>query len=277
MTTINASNIEFLLSGGTNNSDPSKSVGGDPSSFPVLGSLNNLFSDVTSADATSGKTDYRCFYIKNSDSSGSLYDASVSVSAQSEGGSYADIGIAKSTDVQVIDITGVSISGTLVLRLGNTPISMNWGESPFGFSASLRNALGYVGVPAAVDYTVSGNTASFTVTFSGASDNKNWPALQIQENNLTGVDAPVVRIRKMAQGQPTNSSAPLLATDSMPPAGVTFSSTAISVGTLSPGDFVPVWIRRITPPNTQFSENDGLTVKILGKPFIFSESSSSSS
>ena len=277
MTTIGTANIEFLLSGGTNNSDSKKSTGGGPSSFPILGSMNNLFPDITSEEASSGKVDYRCFYVKNSDSFVTLYDTEVLVSAQSSGGSYVELGVAKSTDVQRIDVTGTSISGTAVFRLGNSPISVNWGASPFGFEASLRNALLYPGFAAEVSHSVSGNTASFIVTFSGSNNNKSWPTLQVQENNLTGTDAPIITIRKISDGRPINSSAPSIVTDRVPPSGVNFQSGSILVGRIGPGDFAPVWARRTTPANTQFSLNDGLTVKVSGKPFLQAESSSSSS
>lgn len=277
MTAISSDDIEFLLSGGSNNSDPNKSIGGEISSFPVLGSLNNLFPDITSEEAASGKVDYRCFYVKNSSSAGFLYDASMIITSQSSGGAYANLGLARSTDVQRIDVTGTSISGTMVLRLGETPISMNWGSSPFGFAASLRNALSYVGVNAQVDYSVAGNKTSFVVTFSGDSNYKSWPTLQVQENNLTGTDTPVVSIVKVTQGQPINSSAPLLTTDSMAPATVTFQNGTIPIGNLAPGTFAPIWVRRTTPANTEFSQNDGFTIKISGKPFVLTSGSSSSS
>jgi len=276
MTTISSTNIEFLLSGGSNNSDPSKSTGGPPSSFPVLGSINNLFSDITSEEATSGKVDYRCFYIKNSGSSGTLYDAQVSVSAQNLGGSYVEIGVAKATDVQRVDVTGTSISGTVVFSLGGSPIAVNWG-GPFGFAASLGNALTYAGATADVNYFTLGNTYSFTVSFSGVNNNRNWPTLQVQQNNLTGGDGVTVVTRKISEGRPVNSNAPSLVTDQMSPSGVTFGGGSALVGKIGPGDFVPVWVRRTTLSNTQFSENDGFTVKISGRPFLVSSSSSSSS
>lgn len=268
MTSIGSTNIEFLLSGGTNNSDPKKSTGGGPSSFPILGSVNNLFPDVTSSEASSGKVDYRCFYIKNSNSSFTLYDTEIRVSAQNLGGAYVELGVAKSTDVQIIEVTGASISGTVVLRLGSSPISVNWGASPFGFQASLTNALSYAGAAAVVTHSVSGNTVSFIVTFSGFNDNKSWPTLQVQENNLAGTDAPIITIRKISEGRPINSSAPQVVTDQTPPSGVTFGSGSMLVGKMEPGDFAPVWVKRTTPANTQFSLNDGFTVKISGKPFL---------
>lgn len=275
MTTINMGNIELLLSGGSNNADSKRSIGGNISNFPITGTANNLFPDLSSSEAVSGKTDYRCFYVKNSNQI-NIYDVAIRIGSQISNGSYAEIGVSKTTEAQRIDVTGASISGAVTLTIGSTPISMNWGSSPFGFSASLFNALSYVGIETQVSHSVFGNTASFIVTFSGKDDNRNWPTMQVQQNNLTGYDPPVILIRKMAQGQPINSSAPLLVTDTAPPSGVVFQSGLINIGTLRPNDYFPVWVKRITQPGTQFSENDGFSFKISGKPFVFSNSSSSS-
>jgi hypothetical protein len=276
MTTAISESIEFLLSGGTNNSDPGKSLGGPPSGFPVLGIINNLFSDITTDQAESGKVDYRCFYVKNSNPQ-TLYEAKIQISSQDSGGSTVQLGTASSTEVQRIDVTGVSISGTLVLRIGSTPISMNWGSSPAEFAASLANALSLVLFSAQISHSVYGDTASFTVTFTGKDDKKEWPRMEIQENNLTGVDKPIVSTRKISGGQPTNSSAPIIATESLAPAGVVFSSGIIQIGDMQSGDFVPVWVKRTTPAGAELSQNDNFTVKVSAKPFLFGSSSSSQS
>lgn len=90
--TISAEQLQFFLSGGSVNTDPNYSIGGAISSAPVLGVLNNLFRDVSSDEAASGRTDYRCVYIKNISSSDSLYEAEIYVYSQSSGGSSVMIG-----------------------------------------------------------------------------------------------------------------------------------------------------------------------------------------
>lgn len=90
--TISADQLQFFLSGGSINTDPNYSIGGAISSSPVLGTLNNLFRDVTSEQAASGRTDYRCVYVKNTSGSDSLYEAEIYVYSQSSGGSDVTIG-----------------------------------------------------------------------------------------------------------------------------------------------------------------------------------------
>ena len=58
--------IVYFMSGGSGNSNPNNSIGGDPSSSPISGLVNNLFDNISPEETTAGKTDYRCFYIFNS-------------------------------------------------------------------------------------------------------------------------------------------------------------------------------------------------------------------
>jgi hypothetical protein len=164
--TISANEIQFFLSGGPTNTNPNSSIGGAISSSPVLGMLNNLFRDITSEEAASGRTDYRCVYIKNASSSDSLYDAEIYVYSQSSAGSNVTIGTSSS---------------------------------------------------------------------------------------------------------PVGTTAPLLAVDTLSPAGVTFQETSvsnrISIGTIGPNSRVPVWIKRTTTAGTSFKELDNFVLKITGKPF----------
>lgn len=67
MAIIDSANLKYYLSGGASNADPNASLGGARSSNPVGASINNLYDDVSSAEATSGDTEYRCFYFRNED------------------------------------------------------------------------------------------------------------------------------------------------------------------------------------------------------------------
>lgn len=91
--TISANQLLFFLSGGQNNTNPNLSLGGSISSALVSGTINNLFSNISSEEASSGRTDYRCVYLKNSSATDSIYDAGAYVSSQSSGGSTATIGL----------------------------------------------------------------------------------------------------------------------------------------------------------------------------------------
>ena len=64
---IVASDIKFYLSGGASNADPLLSLGGAISSTQAG---SNIFANVSSGDAASGKTYYRCIYVKNTTGGG---------------------------------------------------------------------------------------------------------------------------------------------------------------------------------------------------------------
>ena len=63
---ITTGDIEYRLSGGTNNTDPDASIGGGISTTTITTGIdNNLWDDVTGDEANNGSIEYRCFYIIN--------------------------------------------------------------------------------------------------------------------------------------------------------------------------------------------------------------------
>lgn len=62
---IIASEIQYRLSGGAANSNPNAALGGIKSSTAWT---TTLFDDVSSAEATGGSVEYRCFYVHNANS-----------------------------------------------------------------------------------------------------------------------------------------------------------------------------------------------------------------
>lgn len=57
--------IEYRLSGGASNSDPTASLGGAMSSTAVSATNNAFFDMVSSAEASTGDVEYRCLYVTN--------------------------------------------------------------------------------------------------------------------------------------------------------------------------------------------------------------------
>lgn len=62
---IISTDIQYRLSGGASNTDVNASLGGAKSSTSVGTGLHNLFDVVSSAEASSGDTEYRCIYVHN--------------------------------------------------------------------------------------------------------------------------------------------------------------------------------------------------------------------
>lgn len=80
---IIASDIDYKHSGGASNSNPALSLGGIVSSVDVT--PNDLFDDVSSAEASAGDTEYRCIYVKNSHGTLTLQAAKIFISANTTG------------------------------------------------------------------------------------------------------------------------------------------------------------------------------------------------
>lgn len=72
------SDIGYFLSGGTGNSNPLNSIGGSISNTSIVsGSKNALMPNVSPAESLSGVTRYRCFYVKNLNTTMSLQAAKI--------------------------------------------------------------------------------------------------------------------------------------------------------------------------------------------------------
>lgn len=268
---LSTSNINFVYSGGPSNSDPSKSLGGILSNFPIQGSVNNLFLNINSAESESGKIDYRCFYIVNDSTSDTLYNASVFIFSQNQSGSTVQLGLKQINEIQKIKIAGLVTGGNLIMNYSGNAFSVSWGGSPSSFASNLNSALVSVGL-LGTTVTASGSSSLnyFSINFDGASGKRSHPLVSIVENDLTGPDVPLVTVSKEKEGEPINSIAPLLATEIVPPANVSFYDTSennkILIGDIKPGDSFPVWIKRTTPANSEFQEADNFVFRISGNP-----------
>ena len=97
--------IVYRLSGGAANSNPAASLGGVMSTTAVA--ANALFDTVSAAEALSGDTEYRCFFILN-DGDKALTNVRLWISDQ------ADVGVL----ALALDVNGVSANGD-----GGPPVS----------------------------------------------------------------------------------------------------------------------------------------------------------
>lgn len=261
--TISANQINFFLSGDSNNSNPSLSLGGSISNFNITNSINNLFSNITSEEAVAGKTDYRCFYIKNISETDSIYDVELYVSSQGSSGSSVSIGTEFSNEIQNIEILGSVSSGDAEFSYNQNNFTVNWST----FSSDLISGLESLGIQGVqVSYSNTNNIHNFSIVFAGDSANKNHPTLILINNNFS--NSPIITISKQNTGRSINYSPSKLVTDYVAPVNVQFidDPTRLSIGNLKPNDFIPVWVRRTTSAGSDF-QSDFFKFKISGKPF----------
>lgn len=132
---IVAADIDFRLSGGAGNASPNASLGGVKSSTEIVdATLHNLFDVVSSAEASAGDVEYRCFYVHNAHGTLTLQNAVVYISSNTPSpDTTADIGVGTAavngTEQTVADEstapTGVTFSSAAgignALALGDIP------------------------------------------------------------------------------------------------------------------------------------------------------------
>jgi len=87
--------------------DPNASLGGKRSSTEMVTAvLNNLFDDISGAEANAGDTEYRSLIIQNKHASFTLYNAKAFLSVQPNGGRTTDEDISIATEAVVANAIG---------------------------------------------------------------------------------------------------------------------------------------------------------------------------
>jgi len=128
---ITAADIKFYYSGGAAGS-PLTSLGGSPSTTEIKGGTHNLFDLVSSAEASSGDTEFRMFYVANTNvSSLTLQNAVLWISSDTTGSpSDVELGVApagtthsiianENTSPTAQGFVATAISEGAALSLGN--------------------------------------------------------------------------------------------------------------------------------------------------------------
>lgn len=91
---IAAASLKYYLSGGAGNVDPNASIGGIRSTTVVGAGIDNLFDDVTGAEAAAGDISYRCFFFRNEDANANGLIAPIAwIDVQSEALDTVSIGL----------------------------------------------------------------------------------------------------------------------------------------------------------------------------------------
>lgn len=140
-----STDIEYRLSGGASNTDPDASIGGAMSSTEITsGSLHNLFDVVSSSEASSGDTEYRCFYVTNN------YSGSPIIQAQNILTFIQTVTPSTDTSVEIglategIDSTVSAIADESTAPVGVTFVSAS--TSPSTLSLPNLNPSQFIGV-----------------------------------------------------------------------------------------------------------------------------------
>jgi hypothetical protein len=274
----NASCIGFMHSGGPSNSDPCNDLGGDMSNTPISpGMIDNLFHSIGPKLSRRGHEDYRCFYIQNAGSftlrNVEIYFAGTGRQVPGErGGSYVAMGVLLSSSIQTIRVTAptelnedvdyfdISIPGYDAFKVFYANNITEWTgnfqtaiRAVDGLSEVVVTALGVIPTKLAdgpLDVT-------FTINFGGRDTrdglihcqaaNHNIPLLTcIPSNGNATINQGII-----STGSPVNTFAQTIPDEITPPALIPFDyyfiGNPLRVGSLKPGDNLPIWIRRTLP------------------------------
>lgn len=245
--TISANSISVVLSGGLNNKYPDKSLGGEPSSYPIIsGNLNNLFRDLGSEEFLSTAfEDYRCFYVFN-DSDNTIYNMKVWIIEEVFGGANIEFGVKANNELQRITIFGTPTSGTITFSYENNQFISNISSNIDTWAINLQNQLNKL--PTLNNVSVLGQKLDdqifFNIDFGGEDGLRSHDVIQhISNTNNLQVITTVVN-----SGNPINSLADLIENENIPPTDVGFykplTNSPILLPKLMPSEGFPIWAKR---------------------------------
>jgi hypothetical protein len=161
---IIASDIEFRYSGGAANTDPNACLGGAISTAGAgvvdTGVKNDLFDDVSSAEAAAGDIEYRGIYVKNNHGSITYEDCRVYISTDSANASDV-IDIALADEAVTTTIETIANEGTAPVGPTFTHPTTYAGGLALNSTTGLA-AAGYKGVW--VRRTITAGAASGSIT-----------------------------------------------------------------------------------------------------------------
>lgn len=262
--TVHTSDIVMVYTGGSVNTDPRQSLGGNPSSQPVTGLANNLFTDITDAESISGIIDYRCVYIFNNNLNNALYN--VRIFTNEESVAIIDLGIQKQLEIQNLALNRIATGGYLTISYPGKPsVSVNWDADLSTLATNIQHSLNAIFESTLV--TVSGNT--FNIKFNGSDDYRFHDILTVNTSNLTPINI-VASVSRIAVGQPINYIPDILESNLTTPAGVDFigttSESPIVIGTLNALEGFPLWLRRTCVAGTKATQADNLSLTIQSSP-----------
>lgn len=263
--------ISFVLSGGSTNLDPNASLGGDPSSAPIVDdSTNNLFADVSAIESQTDYVDYRCFYVFN-DGAAPIYDMGVWIAEDFEGGAILMLGVDSRNAVQRINVSDTSSGGSFSVSYLEAVAVVEHNSDPGVWATNLQTALNglmdgegnpYLSTVQVQARLISGNIL-FDITFADKDSKRYHPTLTLVSNDLT--PAATITITVLQSGSPINTIAPDIGQDTNPPGGVTFVNTTsdapIVLPRLDAADGFPLWIKRTVASGTAATEVDGVTIR----------------
>lgn len=251
---MEATDLKWHLSGGADNVDPNQSLGGAISNTEVADGVDeNIFDDVSAAEAEAGDTEYRCVYVKNTNATDTLYNAQVWIDQQTPAGDEVQIaldpaGVGDGSTSGVAE--SVADEGTPPQLAVNDEVIGTGDGATTTFSATLK----YRPVKAG-SVTVTDGVETFTDngdgTLTGDQGGSGTVNYDTGEISVTFANAPASGAQILADYKHEFSAA-----DSTKP---------LSIGDIGPGQCQAIWIKRIVPAGCAKYAGNSFTLKIQGE------------
>lgn len=271
MSIVKAIDLVIVLTGGSTNTNPNDSLGGDPSSQPLVGVLNNLFDNITEEEATVGKTEYRCMYIFNNNTTDAFYEMELFIVSEVTGGATVEIGVEKRKETQKMIVSGSATGGTFDITYtppgGTIQVrTVTYDPDPATWAINLQNSLNSIStIDCLVGVSGSFTNRVFNINFQ---DYRNRDLISLDITNLIG--GTTSSVSKTFPGSPINSIPPLVDSETTAPFDVNFSyptiDNTLKIGTLYAEEGFPLWVKRTVAANTDAIENDGFKLRIVSRP-----------
>lgn len=272
--TATAENISIVLSGGINNLNPNLSLGGDPSTTPLVdNAINNLFSDVSPDQSESGSEDYRCFYFFN-DSDDLIYNIEIWIESEVEGGSNIEMGIEEADELQRITVSVQKpTSGQATWEYETNFFNTSVYSSLEAYVAVFENSLNAIGiaeddlletVTVTTPSSLGQPTIILDILFGDRDGKRNHGLIKLTTNNYLPSNV-ALNVTTIQEGAPINTIAPQIVNEFTAPGGVNFfvpsQQSPISLYKLRPAEGFPIWIKRVSPAGLASVANDGATIR----------------
>lgn len=275
---LTASDIRFFFSGGLTNNSAENSLGGEISAFWITN--NRLFSDVSPEEAEDGKIDYRCIYLNNLSENDTLFDAAIFLENEVEGGAVVTIGtIVENARQDVVITNGTLVTGGSFVLSYYDPLSEDldnlfevvWQPDLNDWVANFELAIR--AIPALEEVVVtassSGTTVTFRIDFEGTAGNRFHSLLGVVGLGLISDSSYAITPTQITSGGPIMLTADEISSEVVPPNGIIFSSPTISnpieISDLNPGEYLPIWLKRVVNSSTTAIEDDGFRLRLRGE------------
>lgn len=275
---LTASDIRFFFSGGLTNNTPANSLGGEISAFWITNT--RLFADVTPEEAEDGKTDYRCIYLNNLSDTDFLFDASIFLENEVEGGAVVTIGSIFDNERQDVIVTnGTAVTGgSFTLRYydlvtqDSTNFQVDWDADIDNWAANFEMAIRSLTYleDVTVTATSSGSTVTFKLDFLGAAAFRYHEVIEwVSSTSEFTTASATVTATKVNSGGPIMLVADEINSEIVPPTGIVFQSPSfddpLAISDLRPGEYMPIWMKRVVEASTSPIENDGFRLRLRGE------------